>query len=76
MLVVGSLLLLFSGLLGRRTWAVFGAAGLGGAFGHYLDTQSRWFAYVLLGVALAAFVVGLLVHGARTRAAAPHPPPP
>src|SRR5207302_1418298 len=76
MLVVGALLLLFFAPMRRRLWAVFGAAGLAGAFGHYLDTQSGWFAYVLLAIALATFVGGLAVHAARMRSAAPEPPLP
>jgi hypothetical protein len=66
MLVVGAILLLGASLLQRRTWVVFGAAGVAAAFGHYLDTQSSWFRYVLLVVALAAFAAGLLANRARS----------
>jgi hypothetical protein len=80
MLVVGAILLLAASLVQRRTWVVFGAAGVAAGFGHYLVTQSSWFRYVLFAIALAAFVAGLLVGRTRSTGsscdAGPEPTPP
>jgi hypothetical protein len=67
MLVVGAILLLGASLVQRRTWIVFGAAGVAGAFGHYLLTQSGWFRYVLLAIGLGAFILGLAANRLRSR---------
>jgi hypothetical protein len=67
MTIAGAVVLLLSGLLHRRVWATFGAAGLVGGFIHYLTAEEEWFAYFLLGAALAAFALGLAVATTRGR---------
>lgn len=66
MLVAGAVLLLAAAPFQRRIWVVFGAAGVAAAFGHYLVTQSSWFRYALLAVAIAVFAAGVLVNRARS----------
>lgn len=67
MVLAGAVVLLLSGLLHRRVWATFGAAGLVGGFIHYLQAQRQWFAYFLLGVAVFVFAFGLGVGARRGR---------
>jgi hypothetical protein len=67
MLIAGAVVLLLSGLLHRRVWATFGAAGLVGAFIHYLSAERHWFAYFLLALAVAVFGFGLAVATRRGR---------
>jgi hypothetical protein len=62
MLIAGTLVLLAAALLRRRVFAAFGAAGVGGALIHYLTTNGDWFAWFLLGLAVATFAAGLLVY--------------
>jgi hypothetical protein len=61
MVIAGAAVLLLSGLIHRRVWATFGAAGLVGGFTHYLTAEQEWFAYFLLGLAVAVFAFGLAV---------------
>jgi hypothetical protein len=65
MLIVGAILLASASLVQRRTWVVFGAAGVAGAFGHYLITKSSWFHWALLALGLVAFAAGLVADRAR-----------
>ena len=69
MLVGSTIVLVVAAPLRRATWAVYGAAGLGSALIHYLVKSGSWFVYLLLAVALGAFVLGLLAHrnGGRSR---------
>ena len=76
MLIAGSCVLLLAGPLRRRVWATFGAAGIGGAFIHYVQSKGDWFAYFLLGLALVVFALGLLVYASPRREAAPTPAEP
>jgi hypothetical protein len=74
LLVVGAVVLLGGAVVGRQTWAAYGALGVYSALFHYLNAH-EWMRYVLLGVALGVFVLGLAV-AARRRPAAPAAPPP
>ena len=67
MLLAGAFVLILSGVIHRRVWAMFGAAGLAGAFIHYLTANPEWFAYFLLGLAVAVFASGLAVAARRGR---------
>ena len=67
MVIAGGIVLLLSGLLQRRVWATFGAAGLVGGFSHYLSAERNWFAFFLLGLAAAVFAFGLAVARRRGR---------
>jgi hypothetical protein len=67
MVIAGAVVLVLSGILHRRVWATFGAAGLAGSFIHYVQAERRWFAYFLLGAAFAAFAAGLAVARRRGR---------
>lgn len=68
MLIAGAFVLLAAALLRRRVFATFGAAGLAAAFSHYLSEKGDWFAYFLLGLAVAVFLAGLRVYPATRRA--------
>jgi uncharacterized membrane protein (Fun14 family) len=74
LLVVGAAVLLGGAVLGRQTWAAYGALGVYSALFHYLNAH-EWMRYVLLGVSLGAFVLGLAV-AAQRRPATPAAPPP
>ena len=73
-LLVGAAVLVGGALLRRATWATYGAAGLYSALFHYLGA-GEWVRYVLLGVSLAVFVLGLALGRARPEER-PAPPPP
>jgi hypothetical protein len=60
MLVAGALVLLASAPLRRTTFAAYGAAGVGSALIHYLESAGSWFTYVLLALALGIFVLGVV----------------
>ena len=66
MLIVGTLLVIVSGPIGRATWAVYGVLGYYAPLLHYMITglnERRWtFAVALLAVGLSIFVVGLVLH--------------
>jgi hypothetical protein len=66
MLIVGMLLVIVSGPIGRATWAVYGVLGYYAPLLHYMITglnERRWtFAVALFGVGLSIFVVGMLLH--------------
>ena len=66
MLIVGTLLVIVSGPIGRATWAVYGVLGYYAPLIHYMITglnERRWtFAVALLAVGLSIFVVGLVLH--------------
>jgi hypothetical protein len=70
-LIVGGVVLLGSAVLRRTTWAAYGALGTYGALFHYLDAHD-WARYLLLGISLGVFALGLAV-AARRRAAEPAP---
>src|SRR5919204_534971 len=67
--------LLGAAFLRRATWAAYGALGLYGALFHYLDVHD-WMRYVLLGVSLGVFVLGIVVAPRRRAAPSPAAPPP
>jgi hypothetical protein len=66
MLVVGTLLVIVSGPIGRATWAVYGVLGYYAPLLHYMITglnERHWtFAVALFGLGLSIFVVGMLLH--------------
>jgi hypothetical protein len=66
MLIVGTLLVIVSGPIGRATWAVYGVLGYYAPLLHYMLTglnERRWtFAVALFGVGLSIFVFGMLLH--------------
>jgi hypothetical protein len=66
MLVVGLLMLIAAGPMGRATWAVYGVLGFYAAIVYYLqqslDDDGWPFALLLVAVGLAIFVQGMLVH--------------
>ena len=66
MLIVGTLLVIVSGPIGRATWAVYGVLGYYAPLVHYMITglnERRWtFAVALLAVGLSIFVAGLVLH--------------
>jgi hypothetical protein len=70
LLIVGAVVLLGAAVLGRATWAVYGATGLYLALFHYLDAHD-WMRYVLLGISLAVFAGGLAVRRRRRPPQAP-----
>jgi len=72
LLVVGAAVLLGGAVLGRQAWAAYGALGVYSALFHYLNAHD-WMRYVLLGVSLGVFVLGLAA--AQRRPAAPAAPP-
>jgi hypothetical protein len=65
-LIVGLLMLVAAGPMRRATWAVYGVFGFYAAIVYYLQkglNEDRWpFALILLGVGLAIFLQGILVH--------------
>ncbi len=73
LLVVGAAVLLGGAFLGRQAWAAYGALGVYSALFHYLNAH-EWMRYVLLGVSLGVFVLGLAVAAQRRRAAPAAPP--
>jgi hypothetical protein len=75
LLAVGAAVLLGAAFLRRATWAAYGALGLYGALFHYLDVHD-WMRYVLLGVSLGVFVLGIVVAPRRRAAPSPAAPPP
>ena len=66
MLIVGTLMLIASGLIRRATWAVYGVLGYYAPLLHYMITglnENGWvFAVALLAVGLSVFVFGMLIH--------------
>lgn len=66
MLIVGVLILLVSGPIGRATWAFYGVLGYYAPLVHYLIAglnENRWtFPTALLAVGLSIFVLGMLLH--------------
>lgn len=66
MLIVGAVIAVVSGSVGRATWAFYGVLGYYASLAHYLVTglkESRWtFALALLGVGLSIFVLGMFEH--------------
>jgi len=66
MLIVGVLMLVVSGPIGRATWAFYGVLGYYAPLVHYLTSglnESRWtFATALLCVGLSIFLFGLVLH--------------
>ncbi|HEY8725368.1 MAG TPA: hypothetical protein VIL91_01545 [Gaiellaceae bacterium] len=66
MLIVGTLLVIASGLIRRATWAVYGVLGYYAPLLHYMITglnQNGWvFAVASLAVGLSIFVLGILIH--------------
>jgi hypothetical protein len=64
LLVVGVAVLLGGALLRRAAWATYGALGLYGALFHYLAAHD-WMRYLLLGVSLGVFVLGLALAARR-----------
>jgi hypothetical protein len=65
-LIIGLLMLIAAGPMGRATWAVYGVIGFYAAIVYYLEKsfdENRWpFALLLLAVGLAIFVQGMLMH--------------
>jgi hypothetical protein len=66
MLIVGTLLVIASGPIGRATWAVYGVLGYYAPLLHYMIgglNEDRWtFAVASLAVGISIFVFGMLVH--------------
>jgi hypothetical protein len=66
MLVVGLLLVIVAGPMGRTTWAVYGVLGFYAGIVHYLEEsldEDRWpFALLLVAVGVAIFLHGMVVH--------------
>jgi hypothetical protein len=66
MLIVGVLMLIVAGPIGRATWAVYGVLGYYAPIVHYLLkdlNESRWpFALLLLAVAVSIFLLGMLLY--------------
>ena len=66
MLIVGTLLVIVSGPIGRATWAVYGVLGYYAPLLHYMVTglnENGWvFAVALLAVGLSIFVFGMVIH--------------
>ena len=66
MLIVGTLMVIASGLIRRATWAVYGVLGYYAPLLHYMITglnENGWvFAVALLAVGLSVFVFGMLIH--------------
>jgi hypothetical protein len=64
LLLVGAAVLLGSAVLRRATWAAYGALGVYSALFHYLDAHD-WVRYLLLGISLGVFALGLVVAARR-----------
>jgi hypothetical protein len=66
MLIVGTLMVIVSGPIGRATWAVYGVLGYYAPLLHYmlggLNENSWVFAVASLAVGLSIFVFGMLIH--------------
>jgi hypothetical protein len=66
MLIMGTLMVIASGPIGRATWAVYGVLGYYASLLHYMITglnTNRWtFAVALLATGLSIFVFGMLLH--------------
>lgn len=66
MLIVGVLLLIVSGPIGRATWAFYGVLGYYAPLVHYLAAglnENRWtFTAALLAVGLSIFLLGMVLH--------------
>jgi hypothetical protein len=66
MLIVGTLMVIAAGPIGRATWAVYGVLGYYAPLAHYMIDgldQNRWtFALASLAVGLSIFGFGMLVH--------------
>jgi hypothetical protein len=66
MLIVGVLLLIVSGSIGRATWAFYGVLGYYAPLVHYLAVglnENRWtFTAALLAVGLSIFLLGMVLH--------------
>lgn len=82
MLVVGAMMLVVSGPIGRATWAFYGVLGYYAPVVHYLANslnERRWtFAAAVLAVGLSIFAFGLVLHrfaGPVARRFVRRPPP-
>ena len=66
MLIVGVLMLIVSGPIGRATWAFYGVLGYYAPLVHYLAAglnNNRWtFTAALLAVGLSIFLFGMVLH--------------
>jgi hypothetical protein len=66
MLIVGILMLIIAGPIGRATWAVYGVLGYYAPIVHYLAAalnENRWpFALLLLALGASIFVLGMLLY--------------
>ena len=66
MLIIGVLMLIVAGPIGRATWALYGVLGYYAPIVHYLLeelNESRWpFALLLLAVAVSIFLLGMLLY--------------
>jgi hypothetical protein len=66
MLIVGVMMLIVSGPIGRATWAIYGALGYYAPLVHYLANalnERRWtFAAAVLAVGLSIFAFGMVLH--------------
>ena len=66
MLIVGVLMLIVSGPIGRATWAFYGMLGYYAPLVHYLAAglnDHRWtFTASLLAVGLSIFLFGMVLH--------------
>lgn len=66
MLIVGTLMVIAAGPIGRATWAVYGVLGYYAPLLHYMIeglNEDRWtFALASLAAGLSIFVYGMLIH--------------
>jgi hypothetical protein len=66
MLIVGALMMVASGLIGRATWAVYGVLGYYASLLHYMIgglNEDRWtFALPSLALGLSIFGLGMALH--------------
>jgi hypothetical protein len=66
MLIVGAMMLVVSGPIGRATWAFYGVLGYYAPLVHYLANalnERRWtFAAAVLAVGLSIFAFGMVLH--------------
>jgi len=88
MVIAGGIVLLLAAPLRRATWAVYGLLGFYVPIFHWttrgINSNSVGYAFVLLGIGLSIFVLGLVLHrfarpvtvDRHEPPAAPPPPPP
>lgn len=66
MLIVGTLMMIAAGPIGRATWAVYGVLGYYAPLLHYMIeglNEDRWtFALASLAAGLSIFIFGMLIH--------------